>query len=370
MLNCLTLLHGKIKLPRILGGLIAGILLGPSLLNIVQSSTILEVFSTLGIVFIMFLAGMETNFKTFFSNTKKYFTIAIIGIIIPLSLGYLISTFFIHDFSTNLFLGVVITATSVSITVETLMQTEKLHTKVGMAILGAGVVDDVIGIIFLSIIMNGGNISFVSLTLTIAKVFLFFIVAGGIGFIIFRIFEWLELSNKNNDKIPTFSLAFALILSFLAERFGVSGIIGAYIAGLIIGNTKKGSDIKPKIELVVFLIFAPAFFASMGLKLDTILFSLNNWIFIIIFAITAILSKLIGCGIGAKLSGYSKEEAIKIGIGMTVRGEVALIMLDKALELGIITNEIFSMILVSIIIITLITPVCLQLCLRNIKTET
>lgn len=356
-------------MPRILGGLIAGILLGPSMLNIIQSSSILNVFSTLGIVFIMFLAGMETNFKTFFTNAKKYFSIAIVGVIIPLVFGFLISTMYARDFNTNLFLGIVITSTSVSITVEALMQMQKLHTKVGMAILGAGVVDDIIGIIFLSIIINGGNITFSILIVTIAKILLFFIIAGGIGFIIFRIFEWLELSNRNNDKMPTFSLAFALILSFIAEKLGVSGIIGAYIAGLVIGNTQKGASIKPKIELIVFLIFAPIFFASMGLKLQTLSFSPNIWLFIILFAVVAILSKIIGNGLGAKFVGYSKEDSVRIGIGMATRGEVALIMLDEALELGLINTEVFSMVLVTIVIITLVTPILLQISLRKIKEE-
>jgi len=360
-----TVLTQRIQMPRILGGLIAGILLGPAALNLVQASSILEVFSTLGIIFIMFLAGMETKLKSFFENTKSYFTIAIVGVVIPLVLGYLVSTFYFNDFKTNLFLGILITSTSVSITVETLMQLNKLNTKVGMAILGAGVVDDIIGIIFLSIIMNGNNIGFIPITVTFGKIILFFMIAGGIGFILYRIFQWLELSNENNDKIPTFSLAMALIFAFIAEKLGVSGIIGAYIAGLIIGNTKKGSTIKPQIELLVSLIFLPIFSANLGLKLETLSFSGSAWIFIIIFAIIAILGKLIGNGIGAKICNYSKDDAISIGMGMAIRGELALIMLDKGLELQIISSEIFSMMLVAIAIITFITPIMLQIRLRR-----
>jgi len=360
-----TVLTQRIQMPRVLGGLIAGIFLGPAALNLVQASSILEVFSTLGIIFIMFLAGMETKLKSFFENTKSYFTIAIVGVVIPLVLGYLVSTFYFNDFKTNLFLGILITSTSVSITVETLMQMNKLQSKVGMAILGAGVVDDIIGIIFLSIIMNGNNIGFLPVTITLGKIILFFIIAGGIGFILYRIFQWLELSNENNDKIPTFSLAMALIFAFIAEKLGVSGIIGAYIAGLIIGNTKKGSSIKPKIELLVSLIFLPIFSANLGLKLETLSFSASAWIFIIAFALIAILGKLIGNGLGAKICKYSKEDAISIGMGMAIRGELALIMLDKGLELQIISNEIFSMMLVAIAIITFITPIALQIRLRK-----
>jgi len=362
-----TIITQRVQMPRLLGGLIAGILLGPSVLNIVQSSSILEVFTTLAIIFIMFLAGMEAKLKGFFANTKKYFTISIVGIAIPLALGFLISTTYVQDFTTNLFLGLVLTSTSVSITVESLMQLNKLHTKAGMAILGAGVVDDIIGIIFLSIILNGGNISLIPLTITIGQVLLFFIVAGGIGFIIYRLFEWLELSKENDDKMPTFSLAFALILAFLAERFGVSGIIGAYIAGVIVGNTNRGRIVKPKIELIVLLIFSPIFAASLGLKLNTYDFSIANWIFIIVFAFIAIVGKIIGNNIGAKLCNYSKEDAINIGIGMACRGEIALVMLDTALESGLISHEIFSMVLVAIVIIAFVAPVLLQIRLRRGK---
>ena len=213
--------------------------------------------------------------------------------------------------------------------------------------------------------MNGNNIGFIPITVTLGKIILFFMIAGGIGFILNRIFQWLELSNENNDKIPTFSLAMALIFAFIAEKLGVSGIIGAYIAGLIIGNTKKGSIIKPKIELLVSLIFLPIFSANLGLKLETLSFSGSAWIFIIVFAIIAILGKLIGNGIGAKMCNYSKDDAISIGMGMAIRGELALIMLDKGLELQIISSEIFSMMLVAIAIITFITPIILQIRLRR-----
>lgn len=362
-----TIITQRVQMPRLLGGLIAGILLGPSFLNIIQPSSILEAFSTLGVIFIMFLAGMETKFKSFLENTKQYFTIAIVGVIIPLFLGFLISTTYIQDFNTNLFLGILLTSTSVTITVESLIQANKLHTKVGMAILGAGVVDDIIGIIFLSIIMNGGNIAFIPLTITLGKVLLFFIIAGSVGFVIYRIFEWLELSKENNDKMPTFSLAFAIILAFIAEKLGVSGIIGAYIAGLIVGNTKKGIMVKPKVELIALLIFSPIFAANLGIKLETLDFSIGSWIFIVIFVIVAILGKVIGNSIGAKLCKYSKEDALSIGIGMACRGEIALIMLDKALDVQLISNEIFSMMLVTIIIVTFCAPVLLQIRLRRGK---
>ena len=360
-----SILTQRIHMPRVLGGLIAGILLGPAALNIVHSSSVLETFSTLGVIFIMFLAGMETKLKIFLENKITYFKIAIVGIILPLVLGYLMSTFYFQDFKTNLFLGLLLTSTSISITVESLVQMKKSETKVGLAILGAGVVDDIIGIIFLSIILTGNHLSIPSVILSLSQITLFFIFACIIGFILYRIFQWLELSNKNNEKLPTFSLALALIFSFIAEKFGVSGIIGAYIAGLIIGNTKKGNTIKPQIEFIVSLLFAPIFSAILGLNLETLSFSFVGWIFIFTFTIIAILGKFIGNGIGARMCNFSKEDATTIGIGMAIRGEVALVMLDKALEINLISSELFSMLLVVIAIITFIAPILLEIRLKN-----
>ena len=359
----------KVHVPRILGGLLAGILLGPAVFNIVQTSDTLEVFSTLGIVFIMFLAGMETKLKSFMHDWKKYFVIAIIGIFTSLVIGTLISLIYVRDININLLVGIFITSTSVTITVEALLQLRKLHTKAGMAILGAGVVDDIIGVVFLAIIMNGGNFNIINVGLTISQMIIFFCLAAVVGFIAFKIFEWLERSTSNAERLPTFSLAFALIMAFLGEHMGASGLIGAYIAGLVIGNTEKGLAIKPKIEMIVFLVFAPIFFASIGLKLETLNFPISTWIFILIFTIAAIISKLIGNGIGAKLSGYNKNDSIRIGIGMATRGELALIMLGESLMLNLISNELFSVMLVSIILITIITPILLQISLKRIAAE-
>ena len=169
-----TILTQKIKMPKVLGGLIAGIVLGPAVLNIVQTSSILE---ALGIILIMFLAGMETSVKKFIANSNKYVIIAITGVLVPLVLGILCSFLYVQDIKTNLFFGAVITATSVSITVETLIEMKKIKSSVGLAILGAGVVDDILGILFLTVIMNSGNLSLATFGMVFLKVILFFGIA-------------------------------------------------------------------------------------------------------------------------------------------------------------------------------------------------
>ena len=172
-----SMITGKIHMPKMLGGLIAGVLLGPAVFNIIQTNNILEFLANLGIILIMFLAGMETSLKKFMAGTKKFVTIATLGVIVPLLFGFLFSKCYTLDNSLNLFFGIVITATSVSITVESLMEMKKLKTNVGIAILGAGVVDDIIGIIFLSLILNSGNLTLASFAILILKIIVFFALA-------------------------------------------------------------------------------------------------------------------------------------------------------------------------------------------------
>lgn len=355
-----TLITQKIKMPKVLGGLIAGIVLGPAILNIVQNSTILEALSKFGIILIMFLAGMETSIKKFIANSNKYVVIALIGVIVPLVLGSLCSLIYVQDLKTNLFFGAVITATSVSITVETLIEMKKIKSSVGLAILGAGVVDDIIGILFLTIIMNSGNLQISTFTLVIAKVVLFFAMAILLGLLLFKVFEKVEEKDTKTEQMPTYSIAFALILAYIAERLGVSGIIGAYIAGLVIGNTEKGRKVRGKLDLVVHMIFSPIFFASVGLNLTTLNFSKPVWLFIILFTAVTVISKIIGNGLGAKICGYPKDKAIQIGIGMATRGEVALIIADEAKKINLINEEVFSIVIITVMLVTLITPVLLH----------
>ncbi len=355
-----TMLTQKIKMPKVLGGLIAGIVLGPAMLNIVQNSTILEALSKFGIILIMFLAGMETSIKKFISNSNKYIVIASIGVIIPLLLGAIFSLIYIQDLKTNLFFGAVITATSVSITVETLIEMKKIKSNVGLAILGAGVVDDIMGILFLTIIINSGNLHITTFALVILKIIIFFGIAIIVGLLLFKVFERIEKKDTKTEQMPTYSIAFALILAYFAERLGVSGIIGAYIAGLVIGNTEKGRKVKGKIDLVVHMIFSPIFFASVGLNLEKINFNVSVWIFILIFTAVTIISKIIGNGLGAKICGYTDKKALQIGIGMATRGEVALIMADEAKKIGLINEEIFSIVILTVLLVTLITPILLH----------
>lgn len=308
---------------------------------------------------------METSIKKFIANSNKYVMIATMGVLIPPVLGIACSFFYVQDLKTNLFFGAVITATPVSITVETLMEMKKIKSSVGIAILGAGVVDDIIGILFLTVIMNSGNLSLSTCAMMLLKVVIFFDIALVLGLFSFKIFEKIEEKDTKTDQMLNYSIAFVLLLAYLAEMLGVSGMIGAYIAGLVIGNTEKGRKVRGKIDLVVHMIFSPIFFASVGLKLTTLQFRPSVWIFILIFTAVTILSKIIGKGLGARMCGYPKEKAIQIGIGRATRGENALIMADAAKGINLIEEEGFSIVVITVMLVTFITPVLLHLSFKK-----
>lgn len=358
----------KIEMPKMLGGLIAGIILGPAVLNVIEINPSLEFLEGLGFIFIIFLVGIETRLKSLVKGTKKYFVIALGGIIVPLVMGYFASLIYQVKFELNVFFGIILTVTSVGFTAEYLMEEKKLNTILGNAILGAGVIDDVIGIMCLSFIMNQNN-TIGSMGIIFLKTITFFIIALTIAIIMFKVFEWLEKKMSHQEELPMFSIAFALILSYVAELFGISGIIGAYIAGLVVGRTKEGRFIRNKIEVIVHMLFSPIAFAGIGLKISTLVLPIDTWLFILLFTVVAIVSKVLGCGLGAKLCKYKSKNALRIGIGMVTRGDIAFIMLHEAKNAMIINEEVFTIVLITLCFATFISPTLLHLNFKEDEIE-
>lgn len=307
-----NIITGKIKFPKVVGSLLAGVFLGPAILGIVSNTKEIEFLSNISIIFIMFLAGMHTKLKKFLAGTKKFIIIAFLGVIFPLACGFLVSKLYTNNFSQNMFFGLVLTVSSVSITIESLIELKKLKTNVGLAILGAGVVDDLIGIVILTVIQNGENLSSSVLLNLIIDFALFTVIAIVLGFLMYFIFK--KISKKEHDYIPNYAIAYALISAFIAEYFNISGVIGAYIAGVVMGTTGNTSYTRNHIEDMVYLFFNPIFFASIGLKLHTLELPKTVWCFIIILTAISILDKLIGCSIGAKICKYKNKECFQIGI--------------------------------------------------------
>lgn len=366
----LGLFSKRISLPPVVGALIAGIFLGPIGIGVISPTTTITSLAEIGVIVLMFQAGLETDIDELKNSGVAAFVIALIGVGVPLLGGFAVSSAFNQDMLENIFIGVILTATSVSITVQTLQEMGKLKGKVGTSILGAAIIDDVLGVILLSVITSMGSASSAglhSVITTVLRLVMFLVIAGIGGMIVYRFFHWLELRGLRRRRIPVFAFAFCLFLSFFAEMFGIADITGAYLAGVILCRTKAHDYINRKVECVSYMLITPIFFANIGLKTSIDGMTSDIVMFTVLLCIVAILSKMIGCGAGAKLCGYTNREALQIGVGMVSRGEVALIVAEKGLKVGIMPENLFSPIVIVVVITTLLTPIMLKMVFSDSK---
>lgn len=367
-----SILSKDAKLPKVLGAMVAGLVLGPSMLGWIHETDFIAQLAKLGVIVIMFSAGLDVNLKQIKEVFKSSFLIALLGVLCPVALG--VGAMVLYNGTYNLealFIGIIFTATSVAISVETLRELGKLNSKVGNAILAAAVIDDVLGVIALSFGMAAAGEGF-NIWMTLIKIALFFVLAIITGVIIAKAFEWyVERFNRDMRRFTTFAFVYCLIMAYVSEvYFGLSAIIGAFVAGLVISNNHEEEYIAKKVEVLSYLIFSPMFFASIGLQVQISEFGMNTLILALIFIGVAVLSKIVGCAIGAICCKYSMKESIQIGIGMVGRGEVVLILANKALEMGVITTQSFTAIIIAVIFCAIITPILLKLSFKKeIKEE-
>lgn len=365
----LGLITKKIQMPQVVGALIAGLLLGPTILNVVHETAFIDKMAELGVIGLMFLAGLETDVGEMKKCGKASFVIAFLGVLVPLVGGFFVSIAFSDtplsamsqiQLLQNIFVGVILTATSVSITVETLREMGKLKTTTGTAILGAAVIDDIIGIIVFTIILGFADES-VGIMSILGRILLFFVFAIIVAIVFNFIFH--RLSNKYGQKrrVPIYGMVFCLILSYASEKFfGITDITGAYLAGIIISNVGQSDYITSKFEVLSYMLLSPIFFASIGLKTHITAISSSVLGLTALLLLVAIVSKIIGCGIGAKLTGFTNKDSLKIGIGMISRGEVALILAGKGAVAGLMSKAFFVPIVIVVIATTLLTPMLLK----------
>ncbi len=356
------LLSRRMRLPQVVGALLAGILLGPAVLGIVKPGDVIGTLAELGVILLMFTAGLETDFRQLRGSLKASLIIAVIGVAVPLFGGFALASAFGQPTLMSVFIGVILTATSVSITVETLNEMGKLQTKTGTAILGAAVIDDILGIVILSVMiaLGDGDASFGVISLTLLKILAFFACALACGFGIYKLFELLRKRYGEKRRLSIFALAFCFALAFLAERFGVADITGAYIAGLVLCNSRAEKYIEEKNTILSYMFFSPIFFVSVGLQTAFSGFSTSTVLFAVLLLLIAVLSKLIGCGLGARLSRFSPAESLQVGVGMISRGEVALIVAAKGISAGLMDPQFFSAVIIVVIMTTLLTPLLLK----------
>ena len=365
------LITKKVRMPQVVGALVAGVILGPAVLNVLSETEFIQKLAELGVIVLMFTAGLETDINQLNKTGKASFIIAVLGVIIPLAGGFFIASIFnkgndVNTILQNVFIGIILTATSVSITVETLKEMGKLNTRAGNAILGAAIIDDILGIIALTITTSLADPS-INVIIVLAKIVMFFIFAGFAGYL----FHWafIKLDERYQRDLRRFviiAFVFCLLLSFCAEEFfGVADITGAFIAGLVISDSNRSKYLNSRFETLSYMLLSPIFFASIGIKVQLTAMTKTIFIFAILLLLVAILSKVFGCALGAKLCRYSNREAIQIGTGMISRGEVALIVANKGIAMGLMLPEFLAPVVIVVVVTTIVTPILLKVVFNN-----
>lgn len=378
----LSLVTKKFQMPQVVGALLAGLLLGPAVLGVITETNFIDQVAELGVIVLMFSAGLETDIKELKKSGKASFIIALLGVLVPLAAGFgtafifnrpelIESTATTSTFLQNMFIGVILTATSVSITVETLKEMGKLNTRAGNAILGAAVIDDILGIIALTIITSLAD-STVNVAIVLLKIVGFFVVAVIAGLIFYKLFKlWTDRYKKDMRRFVIVAFVFCLILSYVAEEFfGVADITGSFIAGLIISNTQKTKYIASRFSTLSYMLLSPMFFASIGLKVSLPEMTTAIIVFSVVLVIVACLTKVVGCGLGALLCHYSKSESLQIGVGMISRGEVALIVANKGNAVGLMSSNILGPIIIMVVATTIVAPIFLKIVFSSKHKET
>ena len=362
-----ALLARKIKAPEVAGEIVAGLLIGPSLLNLVPYSDFISGMAEIGVILLMFSAGLETDMQQLKRSGLKATLIASFGVIVPLILGAILYMLFYgfggfgtENFVRALFIGTILTATSVSITVQALRELGKLSTEVGMTIMNAAVIDDVLGIIVLTAVISLKDPT-ANLGLVIVKMVLFFIFAAGVGYLIYLVMKKLDNRYPHTRRIPIIGLVLAFAMSYIADKFfGVADITGAYCAGIILSSLDDSSYIERKMDINSYMIFGPIFFVSIGLQTNLRQIDPSIIVFSLAFVAVGMIAKVIGCATMARMCGFSKDDSLKIGVGMMTRGEVALIVSQRGLKAGMMDSQFFTAVILLIIISSIMTPVILK----------
>ena len=375
------LLTRRISLPQVVGALLAGLLLGPACLGVLHQTEFIYQVSEIGVIVLMFCAGLETDIDELKKSGKASFIIALLGVIVPLLGGLGVAAYFNRPgmlesaagtslILQNVFIGVILTATSVSISVETLKEMGKLNTRAGNAILGAAIIDDILGIIALTVITSLADSS-VNVWLVFGKILGFFVFIGVGGYIIHVLFQkWVKGYERDLQRFVILAFVICLVFSYCAEEFfGVADITGAFFAGLIITKTTHTNYIARRFGILSYIFLSPVFFANIGLQVELPKMSAMIVVFAVILVVVAVLTKIIGCGLGAKMCHYSNQDCIRIGMGMISRGEVTLIVAAKGNAIGLMAPDLLGPVVIVVVITTIISPILLKLTFREKKGE-
>ena len=362
----------RIGIPAVIGQLLVGILIGPAVLGWVHNNAFMHTFSEIGVIILMFIAGLESDLEMLKKYFKPALAVAFSGVVFPVVLIYFFGKLFHFSFEQAIFLGVTFSATSVSISVEVLKELKRLKSKEGTTILGAAVIDDIISVIILSVLVSmfsnvakaqGGHHSS-SLWMSFLLDALYFVV-------IFFLFEWIAPKMmrlgehlKVASSVTLMSIVLCLGMAWLAEQVGLSDVVGAFFAGVAIAQTPYKQEVDSNIEPIGYAVFIPMFFVSIGLNM-TFKGFFDDLIFIVSLTILALITKWLGCGLGAKVLGMNYDSMNIIGSGMVSRGEMALIIAQIGYEAHLLSSEYYSGVIFVIILTTLAAPFMLKAAIKR-----
>ena len=362
----------RIGVPAVIGQLLVGILIGPAVLGWVHNNAFMHTFSEIGVIILMFIAGLESDLGMLKKYFKPALAVAFSGVVFPVVLIYFFGKLFHFSFEQAIFLGVTFSATSVSISVEVLKELKRLKSKEGTTILGAAVIDDIISVIILSVLVSmfsnvakaqGGHHS--------SNLWMSFLLDALYFVMIFFLFEWIAPKMmrlgehlKVASSVTLMSIVLCLGMAWLAEQVGLSDVVGAFFAGVAIAQTPYKQEVDSNIEPIGYAVFIPMFFVSIGLNM-TFKGFFDDLIFIVSLTILALITKWLGCGLGAKVLGMNYDSMNIIGSGMVSRGEMALIIAQIGYEAHLLNSEYYSSVIFVIILTTLAAPFMLKAAIKR-----
>jgi Kef-type K+ transport system membrane component KefB len=365
----------RVGQPAVLGELLVGVLLGPSLLdllhwpllvNSVEPELLTEAIyelAELGVICLMFLAGLEVELGEMRRSGRVATMAGVIGVIVPLVLGGLAVLPFGYEGQAALFVGLILTATSVSISAQTLLELGRLRSREGVALLGAAVVDDVLVILLLSVFvaLAGSGSGETGVALILLRMVLFVALGTAVAYTLLpRLADWAD-GQPVSEGLAALVLVVTLAYAFTAEvGGGLAAITGAFIAGLGFARSRLRATIARSMHTITYAFLVPIFFVSIGLKTDVTTLAGPDLLLAIVLVLVAIVSKVIGGGAGARLGGFSTRESLRVGVGMISRGEVGLIVASVGVGAGLIKTELFSVVTVIVLVTTLVTPPLLR----------
>ncbi|MGE8054307.1 cation:proton antiporter [Bacillus mycoides] len=345
--------------PSVLGKLIVGIVIGPAIFGWIENSELLTQLSNVGVILLMFMAGLETDLEELNANRNSSLAVALGGIVLPFVGGYVAGLVVGMEQGNAVFLGLLLCATSVSISVQTLRDLGKMKTRESTTMLGAAVFDDILVVILLAFAMSFLGTDDVNLTMIILKKVVFFVSIILIGWKgVPAIMRWLS-PLRVSESIVSAALIICFSFAYFGELLGIAGIIGAFAAGIAISQTNYKHEVEKKVEPIAYAMFVPVFFVSIGMNITFDGIGDQIW-FILALTVIAVFTKLIGCGFGARITGFDAKSSAIIGAGMVSRGEVALIIAGTGLSSGLLAQDYFTAIVIVVILTTMITPPMLK----------